>query len=142
MAQHHDHHHGHDHGHDAPARFGPAFAVGATLNIALVAAQVEGGFRPFSHAPSRVPYSWDMFAIRIDRCVVGWSPPLWVEGARIGRWRDRSAPIEFDTVYNDARHYEAAAQAGCAYRVDPGTVASIECLLGDGGVHEAAMACP
>src|SRR4051794_14322043 len=53
MSERHDHdHHGHDHhGHDhhhghhhAPASFGTAFAVGATLNVALVAAQFGYGW--------------------------------------------------------------------------------------------------
>jgi cobalt-zinc-cadmium efflux system protein len=38
----HHHHHGHAHSH-APASFGTAFAVGAALNIALIAAQVGYG---------------------------------------------------------------------------------------------------
>jgi cobalt-zinc-cadmium efflux system protein len=49
MAQHHDHHHGHGHGH-GPPRFGPAFAVGASLNIGLVAAQVGFGIAANSMA--------------------------------------------------------------------------------------------
>jgi cobalt-zinc-cadmium efflux system protein len=39
---HHDHHHGHGHDH-APTDFGRAFAIAATLNIALVIAQVVFG---------------------------------------------------------------------------------------------------
>lgn len=39
---HHGHHHGHAHSH-APASFGTAFAVGAALNIALIAAEVGYG---------------------------------------------------------------------------------------------------
>ncbi len=51
MPHDHDHHDdGHaDHGH-APARFGTAFAVGATLNIGLVAAQVVFGIAANSMA--------------------------------------------------------------------------------------------
>jgi cobalt-zinc-cadmium efflux system protein len=46
---HHDHHgdHGHDHGGahgHAPANFGKAFAIGVTLNIALVAAEAAYGY--------------------------------------------------------------------------------------------------
>ena len=44
----HDHHHGHDHGHaghvHAPASFGTAFAIGITLNIALVIAEGVYGY--------------------------------------------------------------------------------------------------
>jgi len=58
MAHHHDdhhalhpgHHHGHDHGPHAPVQFGPAFAVGASLNIGLVAAQVVFGIAAGSMA--------------------------------------------------------------------------------------------
>jgi len=49
MVQHHDHH-GHDHDPPAPMRFGPAFAVGAALNIGLVAAQVVFGIAANSMA--------------------------------------------------------------------------------------------
>lgn len=44
----HEHHH-HDHPH-APARFGRAFAIGAALNIALVAAQIACGLIAHSTA--------------------------------------------------------------------------------------------
>jgi cobalt-zinc-cadmium efflux system protein len=43
---HHDHHHGHDHHghhHHGPVDFGRAFAIAATLNVALVAAQAVFG---------------------------------------------------------------------------------------------------
>lgn len=47
----HDHHHDHPgHDHHAPTRFGTAFAVGAALNIGLVAAQVVGGIAANSMA--------------------------------------------------------------------------------------------
>ena len=50
MAPDHDHPHGHDHDPPAPVRFGPAFAVGAALNIGLVAAQVVFGIAANSMA--------------------------------------------------------------------------------------------
>ena len=47
----HGHGHGHDHGHHhAPASFGRAFAIGITLNVALVAAQVGIGLAAHSVA--------------------------------------------------------------------------------------------
>ena len=55
-----------------------------------------------------------MFAIRLDRCIVGWDPPLEVEGQRVARWHDRIPAIEFDTVFNDSDWYVAAAARGCA----------------------------
>jgi hypothetical protein len=138
----------------APVRLAPpasrAKAVYvATLLVVLAGVQVRAqlgqwaaGFRPFAHAPTRVPYSWDMFAIRINRCAVRWDPPLSVEGARVARWSDRTAPIEFDTVYNDVRSYAAVATAACGYRTAPETVMTLQCFLSDGGTGEYASACP
>jgi cobalt-zinc-cadmium efflux system protein len=50
MAHDHDHPHGQDHDDSPPLRFGPAFAVGAALNIGLVAAQVVFGIAANSMA--------------------------------------------------------------------------------------------
>jgi|CZKU01.1.fsa_nt_gi hypothetical protein len=105
-------------------------------------AQLDAGYRPLSHPPTRVPYSWDMFAIRLDRCVVGWDPPLEVEGARVARWHDREPAIEFDTVFNDADWYKASAERGCTYRTEARTLASLMCFSSDGGVHELSFDCP
>jgi len=104
--------------------------------------QVERGYRPFLHAPSRVPYSWDMFAIRLDRCVLTWDPPLSVEGQRVGAWRDRTYPIEFDTVYNRVRDYGAAAVAACGFRTAARTRTSLTCATADGRIDRHAFDCP
>ncbi len=104
--------------------------------------QVRSGFRPFSRAPTRVPYSWDMFAIRLSRCVVGWDPPLDVDGQRVSHWHDRLPALEFDAVFNDPDWYEAAAERGCAYRTTARTVAKWTCFDTDGGVHEHGLECP
>lgn len=114
----------------------------AVVQVAAQVAQVASGFRPLSHPPTRVPYSWDMFAIRLDRCVVGWDPPLEVDGELVARWHDREAPLEFDTVFNDASWYKANAARGCAYRTEARTVASLTCFSSDGGVHELSFDCP
>jgi hypothetical protein len=114
------------------------------LAIVQLRAHVEqwlAGYRPLSHAPVRVPYSWDMFAIRLDRCVVGWDPPLDVEGEKVARWHDREPPIEFDTVFNDASWYMAAAARACAYHSPAPTKASLLCFSSDGRSHEYSFAC-
>ena len=103
--------------------------------------QVASGFRPLSHPPTRVPYSWDMFAIRLDRCVVGFDPPLDVDGERVARWHDREPAIEFDTVFNNAAWYKASAAKACDYRKDAETKASVMCFSSDGGVHELSFIC-
>jgi hypothetical protein len=117
-------------------------AVLAGVQVRAQVAQWAGGYRPFAQAPSRVAYSWDMFAIRMDRCAVRWSPPLSIGGASVARWSDREPPVEFDTVYNDVRSYEAVATAACAYRTARDTVTTLECFLGDGGTDERSIDCP
>ena len=114
----------------------------AGLQVRAEIGQIAAGFRPFVHPPSRVAYSWDMFAIRMDRCAIRWDPPLSIEGQQVARWRDRVWPIEFDSVYNDIRSYEIVSTAACAYRSAPATVVTLQCFLGDGGVDEHSVDCP
>jgi hypothetical protein len=133
--------------HDANPRVRALYFTTLLLALAVVQAraqvvQIASGFRPLAHPPIRVPYSWDMFAIRLDRCVVGWDPPLEVEGERVARWHDREAVIEFDTVFNDVAWYKEDATRGCAYRTQARTVASLMCFSSDGGVHGLSFVCP
>jgi hypothetical protein len=114
----------------------------AVLQLGAELLQVRSGFRPFRHAPARVPYSWDMFAIRIERCVVTWDPPLDVDGERVSRWHDRLPGLEFDSVFNDSDNYAAAAEHGCSYRTARRTVATLSCFGGDSGAHETSFDCP
>ena len=71
------------------------------------------GFRPFHTAPQRVPLSWDMFAIDIERCDIRWSPPLQIDGTTIPSLHALSAPFEWDVVYNTREHYRAVAKYAC-----------------------------
>jgi hypothetical protein len=124
------------------AYFATLLGLLVLVQVGAQLAQIAFGYRPFRHPPTRVPYSWDMFAIRLDRCVVGWDPPLDVEGERVARWHDREAPIEFDTVFNEANWYKANAANGCSYRTRARTVASMMCFSSDGGVDELSFPCP
>jgi hypothetical protein len=114
----------------------------AVVQLRAQVVEVQSGFRPWSHPPVRVPYSWDMFAIRLDRCVVGWDPPLEVDGERVARWHDRLPLLEFDSVFNDADWYAAAAARGCVYRTHPATVAYLKCFSSSGRVDERSYDCP
>ncbi len=114
----------------------------ALVQIRALAAQFEAGFRPLVQAPVRVPYSWDMFAIRLDRCVVGWDPPLQMEGAEVARWHDRLPFFEFDTVFNGADSYVAAGARACAYRSAPETRVTMKCFSSEGGTREFGFDCP
>jgi hypothetical protein len=121
-----------------------AVLLGLLVAVQLRAQVVQfmSGYRPLSHPPIRVPYSWDMFAIRLDRCVVGWDPPLDVDGQRVARWHDRLPDLEFDTVFNDADWYASAAARGCAYRTRPATTAYLKCFSSDGRTDERSFDCP
>jgi hypothetical protein len=112
------------------------------VQLGALVEQFRSGFRPFAHPPGRVPYSWDMFAIRLDRCIVGWDPPLEVEGQRVARWHDRIPALEFDTVFNDSDWYEAAAGRGCQYRTRAATTTYLRCFRSDGTTDERSYACP
>jgi hypothetical protein len=122
--------------------FSSLLAVLAVVQLNAQVEQLRGGFRPFSHPPGRVAYSWDMFAIRLDRCVVGWDPPLAIDGQRVARWHDRVPPLEFDTVFNDADWYLAAAGRGCQYRTQAATVAYLQCFRSNGTADEHRYNCP
>ncbi len=129
-----------------PARWHGFYCLALLAALVLVQGraevrQWEGGYRPFGPAPVRVPYSWDMFAIRIDRCSIRWDPPIEIAGARVSRWHDRTFPLEFDTVYDRAQAYEGAAQLGCAFRTTPKTVFNLVCVHGDGLIDESSFAC-
>jgi hypothetical protein len=113
----------------------------AVVQVRAQVLQLEAGYRPFAHAPDRVPFSWDMFAIRLDRCVVGWDPPLAIEGQKVARWHDRLPALEFDTVFNDAQWYASAAQRACMYRTEQQTKAMLQCFSSDGQVHEYVFDC-
>ena len=122
--------------------FGSLLAIMAIVQLRAQCQQVMSGFCPFSHPPTRVPYSWDMFAIRLDRCVVAWDPPLDIEGQRVGRWQDREPPFEFDTVFNDIAWYRSAVLRACTYRRGKPTIARLTCFRSDGEAHEFGFDCP
>jgi hypothetical protein len=127
----------------ARAVYVAALLVGlAALQVRAQVEQFRSGYRPFAHAPTRVPYSWDMFAIRLDRCVVGWDPPLQIEGQRVARWHDRLPDVEFDSIFNEASWYAAAAGRGCEYRTTPRTTAILKCFGSNGESHEFGFDCP
>jgi len=98
--------------------------IGALIFI-QVRAQVKqyaGGFRPMEHEPIRVPFSWDMFAIRIERCAVNFDPPLRSrDGARyVHSFADLSPTIEWNPVFNESAHYASFAQRLCSQYSPPG----------------------
>jgi hypothetical protein len=114
----------------------------AVVQLAAEIGQVSAGFVPFSNPPVRVPFSWDMFAVRIDRCAISWDPPLEIEGRPIARWQDRLPALEFDSIRNVASDYDDAALFACAYRTHAPTTATVSCALHDGTLREQHLDCP
>lgn len=117
-------------------------ALLAGVQVWAQVGQVASGYRPLTHAPVRVPFSWDMFAIKIERCAVSWQPPLLIDGKPVAKWRDRSAALEFDTVFDEAFYYDDAARLGCAFRSARVTTLTVACASSDGEVRELRSLCP
>jgi hypothetical protein len=131
----------------ARARLRMVYVVGlvAALAAPQVRAQVRQvrfGYRPFSTSPGRVSYSWDMFATRVERCDVRWDPPLVVDGRSVSHMSDRSAPVEFDTIYDDREDYRGFAYDACARFSTGPTMTTLRCALPSGQLVELHDPCP
>ena len=98
--------------------------------------QFEGGFRPFQHEPTRVPFSWDMFATLTERCLMEWDPPLQMTPIgvltglqQLGHW------LEWDVIYDSLQGYVEAGQIGCSFEEGGGvnkTRVKLRCFRPDG----------
>jgi hypothetical protein len=76
--------------------------------------QFASGFRPFAQEPTRQPFSWDMFAIRISRCNILWTPPLKTRtGLEVTSMADLSVTIEWNPVMNTIEQYMGFAMWMC-----------------------------
>lgn len=117
----------------------------AALALPQLAAQVQqwrGGFRPGGAAPGRVLGSWDMFAPRIERCGVRWTPPLAQgTGASLASLRDLSPRLEWDVVTDRVADYRSLALAGCSIARQP-TRVNMLCFLPTGEAYRDDFDCP
>ena len=109
-----------------------------------LARQFALGFRPFRHAATRVPFSWDMFAIDIERCDVRWSPSLSPKDGRalrVARISELSPTPEWNPVFETSAQYARFAQAACERFGDYGAHATLTCF--DDAFHrtEQVLAC-
>ena len=98
----------------------PAYVASFVLLLALpqawaLAEQLRLGYRPFGHAPVRVPLSWDMFSTAISRCDVRWDPPLDLGPKKLARMREAGVTLEWDPVYDRVEDYAYAGRIGCAF---------------------------
>ena len=114
-------------------------AVGA-IQVTAFGRQFELGFVPFRSVPTRVPFSWDMFTIPIERCGIEWEPALPLTPAGVPSLRSVAPALEWDPVYNTVQDYLAAAHFGCKFRGAPTRVRAT-CLTKQRIVHYA-FDCP
>lgn len=78
-----------------------------------MATQFGRGYRPFGKAPTRVPFSWDMFAVDIDRCGVQFDPPVVYGGRTVSSLTEPLAPFEWDFIAGRAADYVRIAKLVC-----------------------------
>ena len=107
-------------------RLGAIAALVLVQALAFASQVVVHGYRPLGPPPVRVPLSWDMFAVAIDRCVVELDPP--------GASR-RGPGIEWHLVRDDVRGYRALIAQRCydrRGRLRSGPVeGTLRCALAD-----------
>ena len=112
------------------------------VQLSAQALQLRAGFRPFGPPGKRVAFSWDMFAVGIERCAVTWDPPLAIEGKTISRWRDRGTYFEWDTAMSNVDGYEQVALDACDYRTATPTVIQVSCITSHGERSASRFRCP
>jgi hypothetical protein len=106
-----------------------------TVQALAFGAQIEAGFRPFGAPPRRVPFSWDMFAVRIERCDLRWDPPLPI-GKGVARLRDVAPTLEWDPVFGRREEYRETGRLACDFAEAP-TRVTLRCFTPEGEVVDA-----
>ena len=106
-----------------------------TIQALAYGAQIASGFRPFGAPPGRVPFSWDMFAGRIERCDLRWTPSLPL-GDGVSRLRDVAPALEWDPVHSRRESYRKAGQQGCDLAETKARV-TLRCFTPEGEIVDA-----
>jgi hypothetical protein len=86
-----------------------------TVQLGAIATQFRRGFVPLRAAPERVPFSWDMFSIPIERCGISWEPALSI-GRGYTSLRGFTPRLEWDPVYDHVSDYLTVARLTCQLR--------------------------
>lgn len=118
---------------------GVLLATLAGVQAIAFAAQIRAGFRPFAAPGARVPFSWDMFAGRIERCDMRFDPPLPL-GSGVARLRDVAPALEWDPVFSQREDYEEVGRLSCTFAEVP-TRVFLRCFTPEGEVP-LAFPCP
>jgi hypothetical protein len=114
------------------------------VNVAMLQAvafvgQFASGFVPFVHPPSRVPFSWDMFAVEIERCDIEWTPALPI-GDGVSTLSGTAIGIEWFPVFDRVDAYRRFATHYCQAAQEPTNV-RLHCVTPEGPVEEQ-FSCP
>lgn len=109
----------------------------ALPQLAGFATQFRRGFSPFRTTPTRVTLSWDMFATRIERCGVNWSPPL---PGPLFDLNQKSRTLEWQAVADTREHYDRIVAWACSHFHQP-TRALLTCFLPAGKEESHVVEC-
>ena len=96
--------------------------------------QFARGFMLFRNPPTRVAFSWDMFATRVERCDMVWDPPLSTMLGDLGSLKRFGTKLEWDVIYDHASDYRELGRMMCQFdqnRSVPKTI-RLNCFLPDG----------
>jgi len=113
----------------------------AGIQAAALARQFQLGFVPLRVAPTRVPFSWDMFSVPIERCGIEWTPGLPLKpGTVFPSLRSMAPSLEWDPVYDTVADYLGAARFGCRFG-QPRTRVRMTCVTRH-GISNYVFDCP
>jgi len=81
-----------------------------------------------------------MFATRIERCRLGWTPPLPTAQGRLSTLRDLSPRLEWDVVGDRMEQYEFWGRKLCGEALQS-TQVDMRCVRQDGSWEERRFDC-
>ncbi len=135
----------------SPAKYfrrnSPFYLVGFLLLVGVpqlfaIIFQFKMGFSPFVHDPVRVPFSWDMFSNRVERCGVTWDPPLQGPLGALSSLRQFGTTMEFDIIYDHIDQYRGVAQWLCGMGgPHNGSRIRLRCFVPKGTEIDDELAC-
>ncbi len=124
----------------------PRFVLGFILLLVLPQAiafttQFARGFVPFKTVPGRVMFSWDMFAVSLDRCVLSWQPPLKIGPKEVHAFHEMAAMLEWDIAFERAQDYVDEGLKYCDRWGEVGTKAHMQCFHVNGVMSQNEFRC-
>jgi hypothetical protein len=112
----------------------------AATQVGALGVQFVRGFRLMGHEPVRVPFSWDMFANRVERCILNWDPPLATQIGPFSSLRQLGTKLEWEVVYDHKEDYERIGQWVC-HAGGENTRVHLRCFQLDGSQTNHELSC-